>query len=461
MRKFLLLYFILSCGKTTAPQPLICNGHAEFCDKPYNHIAQANSHNATSYLPSLVQNQDRSLAEQLTDGIRVLKIPIHYDYANRIGFYDFLMREYLKELNEKIDQLISKKNAAAALLHEKQQDITSKILNLAKKTQKFFIEQNPQLISLKIRKALLEVALKVTENHSERTIFSCHGLAKNELYKNYIDQKFIDQLVDSAPKIIRPAVKAIFQPLEGTSPKLMRFLYGESQEAGRIFPYPACLLDTSSVLLKDFLNEIREFLDSHPNEVITILLNDFVKNDHDLAKIFEESGIIHYAHAQNSSNPWPTFKELIQSSKRLIVFSDAGNEHLYPWINNRNFYDAWRGNWSFTSTEKFTDPNVPLSEFGNFSYRDIQAPQNKIFDVHYVVTPGLAGSKKAASIINEASIFRIHMKQLAEAAQHIPNWISIDFYEYPKHDIFDVIDELNGVGKYAGKPLWAPAAIGK
>jgi hypothetical protein len=57
-----------------------CNGHAELCDRPYDKVAQAATHNAMSS-PDVVQiwpEQDLTIGQQLDLGIRTLLIDVHY-----------------------------------------------------------------------------------------------------------------------------------------------------------------------------------------------------------------------------------------------------------------------------------------------------------------------------------------------------------------------------------------------
>ena len=37
------------------------------------------------------------------------------------------------------------------------------------------------------------------------------------------------------------------------------------------------------------------------------------------------------------------------------------------------------------------------------------------------------------------------LHKLAQQTGHIPNFVQVDFFEYPNNDIFKVINSLNGV----------------
>jgi hypothetical protein len=57
-----------------------CNGHVELCDRPYDEVVQAATHNSMSS-PDIVEvwpEHDGTIREQLDDGIRALLIDTHY-----------------------------------------------------------------------------------------------------------------------------------------------------------------------------------------------------------------------------------------------------------------------------------------------------------------------------------------------------------------------------------------------
>lgn len=65
---------------TPDSQARACNGHVELCDRPYDEIVQAATHNSMSS-PDVVQiwpEHDGTIGEQLEAGIRVLLIDTHY-----------------------------------------------------------------------------------------------------------------------------------------------------------------------------------------------------------------------------------------------------------------------------------------------------------------------------------------------------------------------------------------------
>ena len=72
----------LGTGGTTTAAPAAggCNGHEELCDRPFNRVAIAMTHNSMSVpLPGWFSSmQEKPIAGQLDDGIRGLMIDTHY-----------------------------------------------------------------------------------------------------------------------------------------------------------------------------------------------------------------------------------------------------------------------------------------------------------------------------------------------------------------------------------------------
>jgi len=81
----------------------------------------------------------------------------------------------------------------------------------------------------------------------------------------------------------------------------------------------------------DYLHQVKLFLDSHPNEVLTLIIaNPEVIPVKEWATLFNSTGLGEIAY--NPPQPimtredWPTLGEMISSSKRVVIFIDKGAE---------------------------------------------------------------------------------------------------------------------------------------
>jgi len=510
----------------TLLQANTCNRYASLCNKRFNEVCSINSHNGSSYISSPVQDQDRSITQQLEDGIRSTKLPIHLDYVYKLGYYHDMVAAYLEILrekraalaathNDKIDQMIStiesaqqevaglyqriadldrqiadKQNWYAALsIKDKTIQAVSygasvsaleskkistqaalKIANATLEATKTGLQKapttNPKLAALdieinlidSIRKHIIDIGGPDTFT---RTLFACHGLYKSELYSDHLTD-----LLNNLPDKLKTFLEPIKNKIKEEIPTIITKLYGTRSDAGGMIPYTPCLIDPSAIPLLSVLIEIREFLDKNPNELFTLVLEDATRgNWPTYEKVFHKSGIMHYAYIQDRNAPWPTLGEMIAAGKQLVVFMYGDDPVLiqqYPWLNSFSYFCPWRNKWNYSTTQELLNSEAE-STIRNPNYRDNTPPFNKLLDIPHQVTPGLAGDKKMAAIVNERSNMRKRMLEHMQVANHIINIVSVDFYEYPSThgipDVIDVCDEINGVGKYEGRPLWQPTNI--
>ncbi|KAF8425287.1 PLC-like phosphodiesterase [Tirmania nivea] len=90
--------------------------------------------------------------------------------------------------------------------------------------------------------------------------------------------------------------------------------------------------------LEDYLVEVKDWLDKHPSDVVTML---WVNADNmpakDLEKYFVDTGMGALAyippHRPLKPGEWPTLKEMVDSGKRLVLFLSGGtDEAAIPWM---------------------------------------------------------------------------------------------------------------------------------
>lgn len=186
--------------------------------------------------------------------------------------------------------------------------------------------------------------------------------------------------------------------------------------------------EMGSQKLVDGLAEIREFLDTHPNEVVTLILEQYVDSN-DMALDFADSGILRYAHAQELGAPWPTLGEMVASGERLVVFTPENTAGL-PWL--LPMWDfMWDTDWNIQSADQFDcecnrgRPDHELMVLNNFISNPLPMPGN-------------------AEIANAREFLLNRATGCARETGRIPNFVTVDYYEIG--DVFGVVNALNGVG---------------
>ncbi len=94
--------------RVSAGTVMACNGYPQLCGRRLDQVAFAGTHNSMSAADSpgwLIANQDRTVAQQLDDGIRLFKISTHYATADSSGFVHTDIAAEGKMLNRVADKL--------------------------------------------------------------------------------------------------------------------------------------------------------------------------------------------------------------------------------------------------------------------------------------------------------------------------------------------------------------------
>ena len=129
------------------------------------------------------------------------------------------------------------------------------------------------------------------------------------------------------------------KPVEAQLSSGARFLTAQTRKSisGEIqLCHTSCVL-LNAGKLTDYLMTVKAWLDSHPLEIVTVLLTN--PDGFPISKFGEAmvaSGLSTYAYAPNktlSQNEWPTFQELIDVGHRLVMYLDYGaNASAVPYI---------------------------------------------------------------------------------------------------------------------------------
>ena len=181
--------------------------------------------------------------------------------------------------------------------------------------------------------------------------------------------------------------------------------------------------------LVEGLGEITTFLEANPDEVVSIIFENYITHAQ-TAGAFEASGLIDFVSVHEVGEPWPTLGELIETNTRLVVFQEKKpQEAEFPWL--MNIWDhAWETPFSFATPEEF----VCTPNRGD--------PANPLFLLNHFLTATLGGKPEFAEMVNYNPLFIDRARQCAEEGNDFPNFVAVDFYDIG--DLFAVVDALNG-----------------
>ncbi|CBF85697.1 hypothetical protein AN1855.2 [Aspergillus nidulans FGSC A4] len=212
--------------------------------------------------------------------------------------------------------------------------------------------------------------------------------------------------------------------------------------------------------LRTWLSEIKSWLDSNPNEVVTVLLvNSDGATASDLAAEFEAADITDYAYtptSQSAPSSWPTLQELIDAGTRLMTFVASLDDNSGATYLMDEFTYIFENSYDVTSPSNFScTADRPSSVKGNaasaisanmlplqnhFLYQtillDYQAPNESYVGTTNAPSGGEGNLGDAASTC-----------QTAWGRQ--PAFILVDFFD--KGPAIETVDKLNGVTNPVGR----------
>jgi hypothetical protein len=208
--------------------------------------------------------------------------------------------------------------------------------------------------------------------------------------------------------------------------------------------------------ITDWLGKVKDWVASHPYDVVTILLGNGNYSTPNLyAPYIESTGILKYAYTPPylpmALNDWPTLSEMILTGKRVVIFLDyMANQLEYPWLLDQ-FSQMWETPFdpmdrSFPCTVQ-RPPNLSGGDARNRLYlmnHNLNAEFN-VFGAKILVP--------AVSLLNQTNNVT-GFGSLGEAAVgcrrdwgRAPNFLNVDYYNFGERpgSVFEVAAKLNNV----------------
>jgi hypothetical protein len=193
--------------------------------------------------------------------------------------------------------------------------------------------------------------------------------------------------------------------------------------------------------IESTLREIRDFMVRHPDEVVLLLIEDYV-NPRDLARAFEEAELRPLVY-EDLVLVWPSLGALIASGKRVLVWIESGKPGV-PWL--RPFQQTWQETpYTFHTPAEFScRPNR-----GGTS--------GSLFLMNHWIETTPAPRPSNAAIVNAYDVLYRRARQCERERKHRVNVVQVDFFQ--TGDLFRVVDSLNLAGS-ASRPRKSVAAAG-
>ncbi|BFG38848.1 hypothetical protein CerSpe_251210 [Prunus speciosa] len=185
------------------------------------------------------------------------------------------------------------------------------------------------------------------------------------------------------------------------------------------------------------LTEVEAFLSQNPTEIVTIILEDYVKAPKGLTTLFTNAGLVKYwfpvSKMPRKGEDWPTVTEMVQENHRLLVFTSDGSKEALEGI-------AYQ--WKYMVENESGDPGVKP---GSCPKRKESKPLNSksaslFFQNYFPTYPVEAEACKEHSTSLEEMV-----GTCSKAAGKMPNFLAVNFYMRSDGvGVFDAVDRMNG-----------------
>ena len=185
------------------------------------------------------------------------------------------------------------------------------------------------------------------------------------------------------------------------------------------------LCEAGATPLVPALEEVRTWLESHPREVLVVVVQDEVTPD-DTAAAFERAGLLPLVHTQQLGRPFPTLRQMVESGRRVFVLMEDETGDV-PWLHDALDF-------------------VQETPFGYSRVEDFDCapnrgrPDNPLFLVNHFITPASASAGERA---NSEEVLSARLQRCVEERGLVPNLVAVDFFA--SGEVLQVVDELNGV----------------
>ena len=177
--------------------------------------------------------------------------------------------------------------------------------------------------------------------------------------------------------------------------------------------------------LVEGLAELRVYLGTDPDAVITLILENYVSAEL-LEQAFAASGLLELCSTHPAGEPWPTVAEMIAAGERVVVLADdEGGER--PWLLP-TWDHAWETSWNADVPEDLGcepnrgDPNNALFILNNFLTDPVSLPE-------------------LAAQVNGQTFLEERAQSCWAQSGRIPNFVAVDFYA--TGDVLEVVRSLN------------------
>lgn len=190
------------------------------------------------------------------------------------------------------------------------------------------------------------------------------------------------------------------------------------------------LCELGATKLQDQLDGLKAWLDANPRDVVSVFVQD-ATTPADTAAVFQQAGLADMAYVHQAGQPWPTLQEMIDSGKRLVVLMEnEGGAPQYPYLM-QGFEQVQDTGYTYATVDDFDCA-------ANRGTKDAQL---------FLVNHWLSSFTRLVSNAQQANteaVLGTRVRACEAERDMLPNFVAVNWYD--QGDLFEVVDQLNGVG---------------
>ena len=189
-------------------------------------------------------------------------------------------------------------------------------------------------------------------------------------------------------------------------------------------------------VMKDFepvMDDIDEYMNEQPGKVLSLFLDLDLPID-TLEKVFKEKNLLNYFYRKSSNKDWPKISEMVQSNKRIVLFTMEQIFNQPDWLHHV---------WSHA-----VEPYFSLFEAPNFLGEFLKGdPKNDLLIINDFNIPSNRLEKNPVYIIDQNTNHYLlnHCLTIWRNTGKAPNFIFLDQYSSRMQTIVNSLLNFNTI----------------